>query len=309
MNTIPKDLEQALRQTQESLVQTEQHLLQTQKKFQELTEAVAKHFAEDDKGEHVGSSSHKIISTATTPEILTTTQSAPPDKTPSVWQNLLSKTGTVIGAAGVPLTQLMTKAVNRPPTSVLSNSSEDIEEVVDVAVGMKPVENDIPNMLIHAQQVIIVPGYGMAVAQAQHKIWELAKALGKYGVSVKFALHPVAGRMPGHIDVLLAEAGIPYDMIFVLEEINAEFAQTDVALVIGANDVINPVARTDPSSPIYGMPILNADRAKNIIAIKRGQGTGFTGIENSLFHADNTYMLYGDGQKMVAGLLQQIKSL
>ncbi len=299
MSTMPKDLEQALRQTQESLAQTEQHLLQTQKKFQELMEVVAEHFAKDDEGEHVGSPLHKTTSIPETPEIVTT-QSASTDKT--LWQNFLSKTGTVIDAASVPLSQLMTKTVNRSSTSVLSSSSEE----VDVPVSTKPV---ISNMLIHAKQVIIIPGYGMAVAQAQHEIWELAKTLDERGVSVKFALHPVAGRMPGHTDVLLAEAGVPYAMIFDLEEINAEFAQTEVALVIGANDVINPAARTDPSSPIYGMPILNADRAKNIIAIKRGQGTGFAGIENSLFNADNTHMLYGDGRKMIAELLRQIKLL
>ncbi|EDN72698.1 NAD(P) transhydrogenase beta subunit [Beggiatoa sp. SS] len=150
---------------------------------------------------------------------------------------------------------------------------------------------------------------GMAVAQAQHKIWELTKALTDRGVRVKFAIHPVAGRMPGHMNVLLAEAGVPYDMIFDLEEINEEFEQTDVALVIGANDVVNPAARTNPDSPIYGMPILNADKSRNVVVIKRGRGTGFSGIENYLFYADNTRLLYGDGQKMAAELLQALKSL
>jgi NAD(P) transhydrogenase subunit beta len=149
----------------------------------------------------------------------------------------------------------------------------------------------------------------MAVAQAQHKIWELTKALSEREVRVKFAIHPVAGRMPGHMNVLLAEAGVPYDMIFDLDEINEEFPQTDVALVIGANDVVNPAARNNRDSPIYGMPILNADKAKNVIIIKRGRGTGFSGIENDLFFADNTRMLYGDGQKMAAELLQSVKSL
>jgi len=157
--------------------------------------------------------------------------------------------------------------------------------------------------------VLIVPGYGMAVAQAQHKVWELAQILKNRGVDVKFAIHPVAGRMPGHMNVLLAEAGVPYDIIYDQDEINAEFATADVALVIGANDVVNPAARTDRASPIYGMPILNADHAKNVIVIKRGQGVGFSGIENALFFLDQTRMLYGDGQEMASQLIQEIKSL
>jgi NAD(P) transhydrogenase subunit beta len=164
-------------------------------------------------------------------------------------------------------------------------------------------------MMAFAQKVIIIPGYGMAVAQAQHKIWELTQLLRDRGVDVKFAIHPVAGRMPGHMNVLLAEAGVPYDLIYDLDEINADFGSTDVALVIGANDVVNPVARTDSSSPIYGMPILNADKAKNCIVIKRGQGAGFSGIENVLFFLDNTRMLYGDGQKMAAELIHAVKEL
>lgn len=164
-------------------------------------------------------------------------------------------------------------------------------------------------MMAFAQKVIIVPGYGMAVAQAQHKVWELAKLLQARGVSVKFAIHPVAGRMPGHMNVLLAEAGVPYDMIYDEGEINAEFDSADVALIIGANDVVNPAARTDKASPIYGMPILNADKAKNVIVIKRGKGAGFSGIENGLFFLDNARMLYGDGQAAVAGLIQAIKEI
>jgi NAD(P) transhydrogenase subunit beta len=149
----------------------------------------------------------------------------------------------------------------------------------------------------------------MAVAQAQHKVWELTKQLQEKGVNVKFAIHPVAGRMPGHMNVLLAEAGVPYDIIYDLDEINDEFATTDVVLVIGANDVVNPAARTDTSSPIYGMPILNADYAKNVIVVKRGKGTGFSGIENHLFFADNTRMLYGDGQAVANDLVTSIKEL
>ena len=168
---------------------------------------------------------------------------------------------------------------------------------------------DAASMMAYAGKVIIVPGYGMAVAQAQHKIWEFAKLLEEQGVQVKFAIHPVAGRMPGHMNVLLAEAGVPYDKIFDLEEINTEFAQADVALVIGANDVVNPVARTDPNSPIYGMPILNADHAQNVICVKRGKGAGFSGIENQLFFLDNTRMLYGDGQAVGSQLIAEVKQM
>lgn len=222
--------------------------------------------------------------------------------------------GTVVGSAGTLLTQLMAKAMNRPISNVLfsgfGNHSDEAEDAGDIEGSMKPIESsDVAVMMAYAQQVIIIPGYGMAVAQAQHKISELTKALTERGVRVKFAIHPVAGRMPGHMNVLLAEAGVPYDMIFDLDEINEEFAQTDVALVIGANDVVNPVARTNPESPIYGMPILNADAAKNTIVIKRGKGTGFSGVENHLFYADNTRMLYGDGQAMAAELVQQVKEM
>jgi NAD(P) transhydrogenase subunit beta len=167
--------------------------------------------------------------------------------------------------------------------------------------------SDAAVLMAYANKVIIVPGYGMAVAQAQHKVWELCQLLIARGVTVKFAIHPVAGRMPGHMNVLLAEAGVPYDIIYDLEEINSEFPSADAALVIGANDVVNPMARTNPESPIYGMPILNVDQAKNVLVIKRGKGTGFSGIENALFTLDNTRMLYGDGQEMAAQLIAMIK--
>ncbi|WP_018954796.1 NAD(P)(+) transhydrogenase (Re/Si-specific) subunit beta [Thioalkalivibrio sulfidiphilus] len=220
--------------------------------------------------------------------------------------------GIVVGAAGTLLTQLMAKAMNRPISNVLFShfGSAGGAEAAEVTGTMKSIEaSDAGVMMAFADKVIIVPGYGMAVAQAQHKIWELTQLLQERGVTVKFAIHPVAGRMPGHMNVLLAEAGVPYDIIYDLDEINSEFKTADVAVVIGANDVVNPVARTDPNSPIYGMPILNADQAKNVIVIKRGQGAGFSGVENHLFFADNTRMLYGDGQKVAAELISSIKEI
>ena len=219
--------------------------------------------------------------------------------------------GTVVGSAGTLLTQLMAKAMNRSLANVLFSGFGDVEgEASEIGGSMKPIEApDVGVMMAFADKVLIVPGYGMAVAQAQHKVWELAQLLKGRGVDVKFAIHPVAGRMPGHMNVLLAEAGVPYDIIYDADEINAEFATADVALVIGANDVVNPVARTDPASPIYGMPILNADHAKNVIVVKRGQGAGFSGIENALFFLDQTRMLYGDGQEMASQLIQEVKAL
>jgi len=220
--------------------------------------------------------------------------------------------GTVVGSAGTLLTQLMAKAMNRSLANVLFSDfgSGGGGAATAVSGSMKPIEaSDVGVMMAFASKVIVVPGYGMAVAQAQHKVWEMCQLLIERGVTVKFAIHPVAGRMPGHMNVLLAEAGVPYDLISDLDEINAEFETADVALIIGANDVVNPVARTDKSSPIYGMPILNADKAKNVIVIKRGQGAGFSGIENALFFLDNTRMLYGDGQKAAAELVNAIKAV
>jgi NAD(P) transhydrogenase subunit beta len=218
--------------------------------------------------------------------------------------------GTVVGSAGTLLTQLMAKAMNRSLASVLFSGFGDAAvEGGEVEGSMKEIEaSDAGIQMAFANRVIIVPGYGLAVAQAQHKVWELTRLLQEKGVQVSFAIHPVAGRMPGHMNVLLAEAGVPYDLIYDLDEINADFEKTDVVLVIGANDVVNPVARTDPSSPIYGMPILNADKAKNVIVIKRGKGKGFSGIENRLFYLDNTRMLYGDGQAAVSELIQAVKA-
>jgi H+-translocating NAD(P) transhydrogenase subunit beta len=219
--------------------------------------------------------------------------------------------GMVVGSAGTLLTQLMAKAMNRSIGNVLfSNFGETAASGGEVTGSMKPIDAaDAGVMMAYGSKVIIVPGYGLAVAQAQHKVWELAQLLQKRGVSVKFAIHPVAGRMPGHMNVLLAEAGVPYDIIADLDEINPEFPTADVALIIGANDVVNPDARERKDSPIYGMPILDADKAKNVIVIKRGQGRGFSGIENALFYRDNTRMLYGDGQEALAKLIHGIKTL
>ncbi|MGO9424240.1 MAG: NAD(P)(+) transhydrogenase (Re/Si-specific) subunit beta [Steroidobacteraceae bacterium] len=219
--------------------------------------------------------------------------------------------GTVVGAAGTLLTQLMAKAMNRSLGNVLfANFGETSVAGGSAVTGtQKAIEaSDAGVMMAYSQKIIIVPGYGMAVAQAQHKVWELSQLLIEHGVKVRFAIHPVAGRMPGHMNVLLAEAGVPYDLISDLDEINAEFETADVALIIGANDVVNPDARSNASSPIYGMPILNADKAKNVIVIKRGQGQGFSGIDNALFVLDQTRMLYGDAQAAVGQLIQAVKA-
>jgi NAD(P) transhydrogenase subunit beta len=218
--------------------------------------------------------------------------------------------GIVVGAAGTLLTQLMAKAMNRPISNILfvpmaaAGAGEAVEGEQKEVGAM-----DAAAMMRYASKVIIVPGYGMAVAGAQHKVWEMTELLEEAGVDVSFAIHPVAGRMPGHMNVLLAEAGVPYDKIFDLEEINGDFPQADVALVIGANDVVNPSARTDKSSPIFGMPILNADMAQNVIVVKRGKGTGYSGIENALFYKDNTRLLYGSAQQAIGEVIQHVKAL
>ena len=220
--------------------------------------------------------------------------------------------GIIVGSSGTLLTLLMARAMNRSVANVLFSNWAALSsgEAQAVTGSLKPMDPpDAAIQMAYAAKVIIVPGYGMAVAQAQHKIWEMSKLLIDRGTEVKFAIHPVAGRMPGHMNVLLAEAGVPYDLIFDMEEINEEFPTADVALVIGANDVVNPAARNDKASPIYGMPILNVDHAKNVQVIKRGKGVGFAGIENALFFADNTRMVYGDAQKVAAALIQGIKDL
>jgi len=226
---------------------------------------------------------------------------------------LLIIAGALDGSSGFILSVIMSKAMNRSFTNVIFGAFGQVQASAATGQEAKNVRSataeEAASILSAANQVVIVPGYGMAVAQAQHKVRELYDALSRRGVQVRFAIHPVAGRMPGHMNVLLAEAGVPYDLIADLDEINAEFETADVALIIGANDVVNPVARTDKSSPIYGMPILNADKAKNVIVIKRGQGAGFSGIENALFYLDNTRMLYGDGQAAASQLIQAVKAV
>ena len=222
--------------------------------------------------------------------------------------------GTVVGSAGSLLTHLMAKAMNRSVSNVFFSgfgTAAAGEAAADESGGsMKEIQaQDVGIMMAYASQVVIIPGYGMAVAQAQHKVWELTQLLTEKGVKVKFAIHPVAGRMPGHMNVLLAEAGVPYDLIYDMEDINADFPNTTVTLVIGANDVVNPAAKKDPASPLFGMPILNAEDSDNVIVIKRGRGTGFSGVENPLFLLDNTRMLFGDGQKAVNELIQAVKEL
>lgn len=218
--------------------------------------------------------------------------------------------GMVVGAAGLLLTQLMAKAMNRPIRNVLFSQFGGGGGGAEIQGSLKPIEApDAASLLYLAEHVIIVPGYGMAVAQAQHKIWELTQQLIKRGKTVKFAIHPVAGRMPGHMNVLLAEAGVTYDLIADMDDINPEFATCDVAIVIGANDVVNPVAKTDPASPIYGMPILDVVSAKKVIVIKRGKGAGFAGIENALFYADHCSMLYADGAEAANRLVAELKAI
>ncbi|QDG94748.1 NAD(P)(+) transhydrogenase (Re/Si-specific) subunit beta (plasmid) [Rhizobium sp. NIBRBAC000502774] len=220
--------------------------------------------------------------------------------------------GMVVGSAGTLLTVLMAKAMNRSLANVLFSNFGDVPAGGTVAAhgDMKSTDaSDAGIAMRYAASVVIIPGYGLAVAQGQQKLYEFVKLLQAAGVDVKFAIHPVAGRMPGHMNVLLAEAGVPYDIIFDMEDINADFPNTDVALVIGANDVVNPAARTDKSSPIYGMPILNADQARQVYVIKRGQGKGYSGVENLLFFNENCNMVYGDAQAVLNQMVQAVKEI
>ncbi|WP_162053337.1 NAD(P)(+) transhydrogenase (Re/Si-specific) subunit beta [Pontibacter pamirensis] len=222
--------------------------------------------------------------------------------------------GALVGASGIILTQIMCKAMNRSLVNVLLGgfgqtssgaTAEGGEEIVVKEVGVE----ETAMLFDSASSVIIVPGYGMAVAQAQHIVRELSDMLERRGTSVKFAIHPVAGRMPGHMNVLLAEANVPYDKLIEMDQINDEFANTDIALIIGANDVVNPAARTNPGSPIYGMPVLNADKARTVIVCKRGMSAGYAGIENELFGYPNCLMLFGDAKSSMTKVVGELKEL
>lgn len=230
--------------------------------------------------------------------------------------NMLIVAGALVGASGIILTEIMCKAMNRSLTNVLFSAFGSDGTAVAGATGaqqekvVRSVDAEEGAMMLgYARSVVIVPGYGMAVAQAQHGVRELAAQLEKMGVEVKYAIHPVAGRMPGHMNVLLAEASVPYTQLYDMEDINPDFDRTDVALIIGANDVVNPAARHDKSSPIYGMPILDVDKAHHTIVIKRSMRTGFAGVDNELFYKDKTLMLFGSAQDVVTQLVSQVKEL
>jgi NAD(P) transhydrogenase subunit beta len=232
----------------------------------------------------------------------------------AIGNNAMVVAGTLVGASGTLLTLLMCKAMNRPVTNVLfgafgSGGSTKKAGAAGVAGTVKAIQADeVALLLAYAQQVVVVPGYGMAVAQAQHAVKELVDELTRRGVEVRFAIHPVAGRMPGHMNVLLAEANVPYDLLCEMDAVNPTMERVDVCLVIGANDVVNPAAREEKSSPIYGMPIIEADHAKMVVVLKRSMAAGFAGIENHLFYKDNTRMLFGDAKASLNALVTNIKA-
>jgi NAD(P) transhydrogenase subunit beta len=218
--------------------------------------------------------------------------------------------GALDGSSGFVLSVIMCKAMNRSFTNVMFGAFGQVQASAAAAKEERVVRSASPEeaaaILSAANKVVIVPGYGMAVAQAQHKVRELYDTLTKKGIDVRFAIHPVAGRMPGHMNVLLAEADIPYDRLIEMDEINGDFPQTDVALIIGANDVTNPAARTDHSSPIFGMPILDVDKAHTVMVIKRSMSPGFAGIDNPLYYLDQTLMLFGDAKQFVGGIVREL---
>ncbi len=233
-----------------------------------------------------------------------------------VMNNMLIIAGALVGASGIILTEIMCKAMNRSLFSVLFSAFGSVTTTSGGGAAgtsnqtVRSIDAEEGAMMLgYARSVVIVPGYGMAVAQAQHSVRELADQLERMGVDVKYAIHPVAGRMPGHMNVLLAEANVAYTQLYDMEDINPQFEQADVALVIGANDVVNPAARSDANSPIYGMPILEVDRAKQTIVIKRGMSAGFAGVDNELFYKDKTTMLFGSAKDMVAKLVSEVKQL
>ena len=232
----------------------------------------------------------------------------------AISNNVLLVSGALDGASGFLLSMLMSKAMNRSFANVLFGAFGSQTTTAAVAAGSDLVATpisaeDAAVQLAYASNVVVVPGYGMAVAQAQHQVRELAELIEKRGGEVRYAIHPVAGRMPGHMNVLLAEANIPYDKLYDMDEINGDLSRADVALIIGANDVVNPAARTDPTSPIYGMPILNVDEAKSVIVLKRGMSVGFAGIDNMLFYQPRTRMLFGDAKASLVKLVTEIKAL
>jgi NAD(P) transhydrogenase subunit beta len=231
----------------------------------------------------------------------------------AIGNEVLIIAGALDGASGFILSIVMSKAMNRSFFNILFSAfGSPAEGSVRTTEGLTVNEislQDAALQLAYAHSVIVVPGYGMAVAQAQHQVRELAELIEKNGGEVRYAIHPVAGRMPGHMNVLLAEANVPYDRLYEMEDINPRFEEADIALIIGANDVVNPAARTDPGSPIYGMPIINADQARRVIVLKRGMSTGFAGIENDLFYAPNTSMLFGDAKATLTRLISEVRTV